>query len=740
MKSLLRHSAIAAVTFCASLFVHAEETATNPAKREPTADEKIVFAALDEKRPELAGIFTAVKAGDYDTASRLWAEHLRTRKGFAWGGPNAPAPQKYNKQVAEDAAIGKVQGGYVPLVYAFPEGKIDWTYNATEHTPGQTPNSEWRLQLNRMLFWVDMARAYQITKDERYPAAFASQLRSWIDQCPLPATVQNDHKSSWRTIETGIRLGHTWIRAFDGFLPSAKLSDADIMAFTRSVIEQARYLHGSPTDVNWLLMEMNGLATTALYFPEFRDSAEWRTFAFDKLAKEMDRQILPDGGHFELSTGYHNDVVITNFQAPAEMAAWTGQEDAIPSTYNRSLERAFDWSLATMTPDRNRPKTNDAWPGDTRFVMRQATKLFPGREDFQWIATDGERGKPPAIGSTFLDWSGFAVMRSGWQPDANYLLFDVGPLGIGGHMGLGHAHQDKLNVVLWAYGREILFDNGGSSYRWDKWRVWSRSSLSHNCVMVDGLGQNRGRNVASAGQEKDPERVSQAPINADWKSDAAFDFASAVYDGPFGTSEYTSAGNYVPGVYDEKAGPQKRRLASHRRSVLFLKPDVFVVVDTMTPIDDKSHRYEARWQLMSTAITKDPVTGTVLTTDPDMPNLAVAPLLADGLEVKYASAQETPELLGWNCRKDETPERLPATTLQHVRSGTGVQRFVTLLLPLKKGENNPIATIKQDGETFEATLTDGRKLGVTFSPAGGVAIVETLADGSRGRSAESALP
>ncbi len=476
------------------------------------------------------------------------------------------------------------------------------------------------------------------------------------------------------------------------------------------------------------------------YFPELRESSEWKKFAFDKLASEMNRQILPDGGHFELSTGYHNDVVITNFRAPAEMATWTGQEDAVPPSYIKGLEKAFDWTLALMTPDRNRPKTNDSWPGNTRIAMRQATKLFPEREDFLWVATDGEQGKPPKTDSVFLDWSGLVTMRSGWQPDANYLLFDVGPLGIGGHMGLGHAHQDKLNVVIWAYGREILFDNGGSSYRWDKWRVWSRSSLSHNCVMVDGLGQNRGRNVDAAGQERDPERVSQAPIDASWKSDAGFDFASAVYDGPFGTSEYTSAGNYVPGVYDEKTGPQKRRIATQRRSVLFLKPDVFVVVDTMTPLDDKPHTYEARWQLMSTAISKDSATGTVLTADPGLPNLAVAPLLAEGLDVRYASAQETPELLGWNCRKDETPERLPATTLQHIRSGSGVQRFVTLLLSLKKGEKSPIAAIKQQGDALEATLVDGRRLRVTFSPGGNISIGETLADGSRGRSAEGAQP
>ena len=44
-------------------------------------------------------------------------------------------------------------------------------------------------------------------------------------------------------------------------------------------------------------------------------------------------------------------------------------------------------------------------------------------------------------------------MRSGWETNANYLMCDAGPV------GYRHAHQDKLNLVVWAYGRQILFDS-----------------------------------------------------------------------------------------------------------------------------------------------------------------------------------------------------------------------------------------------------------------------------------------
>lgn len=701
---------------------------------ELTKDERIVFEALDLERPELHDVAAAIKKGDFPAATHAWATHVRTRGGFSWGEPDVA--KKYDRQVAKDARSGKVTGGYVPLLYAFPEGRIDWNFNATDHIPGQSHNNEWQWQLNRMMFWPAMAAAYGETKDDAYVAAFGQQLRSWVEQCPLPASPQNVPGSTWRTIEVGIRLGQTWFPAFLGMVESSKLDDADILTFTRSVIEQARYLRQNQTTVNWLLMEMNGLAAAGFYFPELKESPEWRAFAFDTLSREMKRQFLPDGAHYELSTGYHSDVVIPNFLSPLKMAHWTGRPEDVPPAYVEGLEKAFDWVEALITPDRLRPKVNDAWPARAQLAMGEAARFFPKRTDFHWLATDGTEGRPPTMASVFLNWSGLAVMRSSWDTDANYLLFDVGPLGLGGHMGLGHAHQDKLNVVLWAYGREILFDNGGSSYSWDKWRIWSRSSLAHNCVIVDGLGQDLVGGISGKAsleeQEKDSRRVSQQPIDAGWISESGFDFASGTYEGPHGTSEFTA---HVPGVYDMKSGKQNRLLAKQRRSVLFLKPDIFIVEDTLTPYDDKQHTYQARWHLLSTRVREDTITGAVVTEDLGQPNLAVIPLRSEGLTVRHASAQETPELLGWNCIKDKNPGRLPATTVLHDRSGSGLQHFLTLLLPLRVGQGNPVTAVRETGGTTEIRLDDGRKLIISGQDNRKLSVNEILPDGSKGRSA-----
>jgi hypothetical protein len=392
--------------------------------------------------------------------------------------------------------------------------------------------------------------------------------------------------------------------------------------------------------------------------------------------------------------------------ASVDVASTTGFESEIPAAYISGLEKAYDFNLALHTPDANLPRFNDSWPAGTDWIFRNAISRFPDRADLRWVLTQGKEGSAPGFTSKFLDWSGYAVMRSGWGRKENYLVFDVGPL------GFGHIHQDKLNLVLWAWGREILFDSGGGSYEHaSKFRQWSLSTASHNSVLVDGLNQNVPESRDWKVRYKDPASVAQSPIDAGWISTPAFDYARAVFDRGY--------------------GPARQKIARHERQVLFLKPDIFVVADLLTPIDDLEHTYDARWHLLTTKTDTNPTTGVVVTADPGLANLAIVPLHPEGLSVKAVSAQETPEILGWNNRKDMTPQLLPATTVVHLRKGAGPQQFLTLLLPLRPGQTNPVMNIVP-GEPTLITLVDGHKL--LISTKNGLSVEERLPNGTPGRS------
>ena len=73
------------------------------------------------------------------------------------------------------------------------------------------------------------------------------------------------------------------------------------------------------------------------------------------------------------------------------------------------------------------------------------------------------------------------------------------------------------------------------------------------------------------------------------------------------------------GVYDDLYGDS--RPATHSRRVLFVKPDIFLVVDTLMPSGDGEHTYQARWHF------KEP--NVVLTPRPAISIAALSPQLDD---------------------------------------------------------------------------------------------------------------
>jgi hypothetical protein len=364
-----------------------------------------------------------------------------------------------------------------------------------------------------------------------------------------------------------------------------------------------------------------------------------------------------------------------------------------------------------MAPDRYMPKYNNGLPQYLPMVFKLALENFPDRSDFKWVESDGKEGTQPAFTSIYLNRAGEAAMRSGWSRTDNYLGFRLGPI------GMAHQHQDKLGVVIWAWGRSIVFNTGGGNYEQSKWRTWATSSYGHNCVIVDGLAQNRP--LTSSDPFHNPDLISQGPIDGHWQTSSVFDFAS--------------------GDYSEGYGPERVRPASQQRDVLFLKPDLYIVADRMRPNDGATHKYQARWQLLTTSTQIDPATRTLITTDAGQPNIAIVPLLGDGLEVAAVSGQESPELLGWNVRKAMYPQHVPATTLLHTRTGARPQLMLTLFIPLRSGEASPVAKVApgSDGHSAAVTFADGRTFHISASGERGISVEETLPGGKVGRSARS---
>ncbi|MGD9496467.1 MAG: heparinase II/III family protein, partial [Armatimonadota bacterium] len=96
----------------------------------------------------------------------------------------------------------------------------------------------------------------------------------------------------------------------------------------------------------------------------------------------------------------------------------------------------------------------------------------------EMVAPEGEAALPLRT-EWFPGWH-VAVLRNGAPQGRNALYFN-------GYEMHGHRHYDTLGIAYFALDRELASDRG---YIWDDPRnAWTRSTLSHNIVAVDGANQ-----------------------------------------------------------------------------------------------------------------------------------------------------------------------------------------------------------------------------------------------------------
>ncbi len=594
----------------------------------------------------------AVSEGDYTSAVHLLADYYRARPAAALD---------YLAAIGEpymDAADRAVDG-YMCVVnreWHFEGGEIDFLFDPTALEGPR--NHEWLWQLNRHNWWKTLAVTYTATKNEKYANAFCRQLLAWIAQTDVPEN-WNGPGSAWRTIECGIRLLGAWQVAFDGFRHSEGLDDVSLLLMIASMHRQTCHLIAHPTQKNWLMMEANGVYTFSALFDELTDSEEHRRTAAGWLQRETCSQILPDGMHNELSPDYQ----LVVFGCAADfysLAHALGYADEIPEAFGDVIRSTVDAAIALSSPAMTQPRTNDCYTIDLKRYTQGAAEVLGDTPVYRFFNSNRTEGTAPAgdQASRYLPYAGFAVMRSGWDADAAYLCFDVGPL------GEAHIHQDMLNLNLFRGDEELLYDDGGGQYEASEARGYALSSFAHNTVSVDGLPQSR----TAPYQYKEP-------YDAHWISCDEYDFAQGVYDDAFGQT----------------------KPVSHTRQVRFCKPGFFVVNDLITPTDGETHDYEVLFHADTTQVCRtDAYSDAVIAKFGRKYDLLMVALDDAGasVETQIVSAQTEPRMRGWyNGRNDQNLR--PATTVSRSVKGAGDFRFTTLLIPMRAGDIMPEVTVSE---------------------------------------------
>lgn len=610
--------------------------------------------ALDLSRPDLQEVQSALQRGDTTGALNALLNHFRKVSGDHWLLKNSSADPETHTQEEAGALMNHTVtfSGVTAKVPRSETGGWDWRFT------GPNGDQEFGYSLNGHQYLATLLAAWKETGNNNYVKTFDAIIRDWIIHNPVPArddtiyhvlngTVNRlDYRDigevRWRTLEAGNRLGVSWPYAFLSFQQSEAFSPAARILMLTGFVEHAQYLREyHKQGHNWTTMEMNGLALTGLTFPEFRQAEEWTNYALGVMKKEIYRQVYPDGVQTEISTKTQW-VALRRFESVADYFLKSGRQ--IPDDYIRRLEEMYNYLAYAMRPDGHQPLNNDSDREDLRPRVLAAAKKF-NRPDWEWIASNGERGaRPEGLPSRVFPWAGIHVMRNGWDRQSHWTFFDTGPF------GTGHQHADMLHVSVSAFGRDLLVDGGRYTHEdyfsFDPkiWRGYFRSSFSHNVIVVDGGGQKAGP------------LTSKAPLqeNVDFQTTAEYDYARGTF-----TNGYEGVDGRV----------------EHSRAVLYLKDKMWIVVDRIHT--DQPRNVQTLWHYSPESLVEIE-NGTTVSTNPSAGNLRIIPI-GKIMKAEIVKGQTEPVIQGWYS--GEYGKKEPSPTAVYKSEIAKTATFAWVLLP-----------------------------------------------------------
>lgn len=271
---------------------------------------------------------------------------------------------------------------------------------------------------------------------------------------------------SWDAYPTSLRLVN-WIK----FHHAGTALTHDMQA---SLAQQAHWLsHNIEWHLcgNHLFVNAKALLVAGCFF-EGPIAENWLATGIKILDQELDEQILPDGGHFELSPMYH--ALIT--EDILDLIAFTDCYQ-LPALQHRrtklvqKVDAMLNWLQIMCHPDGQISFFNDASFGiapELDALIAYAKRL--GLK--QTKTADTPLKKLPYSGYYRLDKGPFSLLADMAAIGASYIP--------------GHAHADTLSFELSVCGERVIVNGGVSTYEPGALRLAERSTEAHSTVCIEG--------------------------------------------------------------------------------------------------------------------------------------------------------------------------------------------------------------------------------------------------------------
>jgi asparagine synthase (glutamine-hydrolysing) len=330
---------------------------------------------------------------------------------------------------------------------------------------------------------------------------------------------------------------------------------------------------------NHLLSEAVGLLLAAWILPVCETTTTWTRIAVALLDEQAERQVYRDGAYIQQSHNYHR-VAIEDYLWACRLRSSEGR--APPTAWLRAMERSLVFLVMHQNPTDGRLPNYGANDGAMPFIG--STCDFPDfRPDLQAlsVATRGERlypagpwdetavwffGRsavdeapihPPTRRSVAFRETGYFVLRG--RRDDTFSAFRCGSLRD------RFSQIDMLHLDVWWRGRNVLVDGGSYLYSGaPEWHDHFLRTESHNTVQIDGLDQM-----------------------------LHFRQFKCLYWTQARILEFQDHEAYALCAGEHYGFRRHPGACVHRRSVLFLKSGLWVVVDRI--LGEGRHRVRVHW-------------------------------------------------------------------------------------------------------------------------------------------------
>lgn len=457
-----------------------------------TIDEQ-VFDVINLDYPGLEDVKTAFDAGDKYVALVKLLDYYRTRvdvinRNVNLFNPTITASDQGIADYALDYKFyvkGFADSNGVPYSFKGSNGQlINWELEVKNVT-----DQEFRYQRHRHQWMLPQAKAYAVSKDERYIESWKTVYQDWLKTYPYEAGTkfpteggnENDVEYQWKGLQTAERvISQIDIMAY--FIQSKNFTPEWLSTFLATFAKHVECIRlNYYQSGNILLTQAQAVAMAGILMPEFKNAETWATEGAKKMTEQVGTQFLSDGVQMELDPSYHISAISDAYTIYLT-AEDNNKAELFSTAYLAQLEKPAKFVMDITYPNYSWDNFNDtrsaSYPESVlKRNFRNYATMFPDNTDFQFMAT-GNREAPNYLTASYPD-AGYYILRSGWKKqDAMMILKNNNDPN-----SSWHCQSDNGTFGLYYNGRNFFPDAGVYAYSGSNRTTYAQTKM-HNTITV----------------------------------------------------------------------------------------------------------------------------------------------------------------------------------------------------------------------------------------------------------------